>query len=484
MSSELTAFFAKLSITNAGFFVFVLAVFVIYYLVPKKAQGAILLAASLAFCLSWDWSFAVILAAFSLLNYFLALRIDASRDKARSRWLLAGVALNVGALLFYKYFDQSQGLFFKALFRVGLTSTQWDLRILQPIGVSFYVLQAISYLVDVFRRQIPVNRNLLEVSLYLAYFPKLLAGPIERAQVFFDQLRADCVVDNQQVIDSLLKIFVGLSRKILISDTLLQTIPKGVFANPSAYSVLDLLFWWFAFGLMIYNDFAGYTGIARGVSGLFGIKLSPNFEQPFFSTGFMDFWNRWHMSLSNWLRDYVYLPVSRAMLRRNPSGHYLPNLIVPPLVTMLVSGIWHGAALHFIVWGLLNGALQAWERVQRSRRKMAAPPFTHWAVIGTLFLLLLFNVPFKLDLPAALDFWGGLFRWGSIQTFVLATTIKPFFVIALSFYLDLQHLPTRDETGLLRLPKATQVFLLAAGLFLLFLATRQQIAAPFIYQEF
>lgn len=480
----MTDFFSNLSITTVGFFAFVLITFGIFYLVPRKAQNLVLLLASLVFCVTWNWTFALILVVFSIINYFLALQIDSSRDKARLRWLWTGIVLNVSALLFYKYFDQSQVIFFKALFRLGVTPTQLELSILQPIGISFYVLQAISYLVDIFRKQIAVNRNFLEVSLYLAYFPKLLAGPIERAQNFFDQLRADRVLDNQQLMDSLLKIFVGLSRKIIISDTILQTIPRGVFANPSAYSIMDLVFWWFAFGVMVYNDFAGYTSIARGVSGLFGIQLSPNFEQPFFSTSFLDFWNRWHMSLSNWLRDYIYLPVSRAMLRRNPSGRYLPNLIVPPLVTMLVSGIWHGAALHFILWGLLNGAVQAWERVQKSRRKSAAPPLTKWAIVGTIFVLLIINAPFKLDIAGALAFWSGLFRWGPFQTFTLATTLKPFFVIALSFYLDVKQLPERDERGLLRLPKATQIFLLAAGLFLLFLATRQQIAAPFIYQEF
>lgn len=480
----MTQFFSNLSITSAGFFAFVLIVFGTYYLVPKKVQNLVLLLASYLFCITWAWDFAVVLIGFSVVNYFFALRISAATDKPRSRWLWAGTLLNVGVLLFYKYFDQTQFFLFKALFRLGMTPTQMELRILQPIGISFYVLQAISYLVDVYRRQIQANRNLLEVSLYLSYFPKLMAGPIERAQNFFDQLRADRVVDNQQVTDSLLRIFVGLCRKILIADTIAQLLPSGLFANPSVFSFSDLIFWWFVSGIMIYNDFAGYTGIARGVSGLFGIQLSPNFEQPFFSTGFLDFWNRWHMSLSNWLRDYVYLPVSRAMLRRNPSGRYLPNLIIPPLVTMVVSGIWHGAALHFILWGFMNGLLQAWERVDKAFRKSAPPPATRWAVVGTILVLLLINAPFRLDVPQTFAFWIGLFRWGPFQTFTVAATLKPILAIGLSFYLDWKHLATRDELGLLRLPRRTQVFLLAAGMFLLFLATRQQIAAPFIYQEF
>lgn len=481
---NMAGFFSSLSITTTGFFAFALIALTVYYLVPRKAQNLVLLVASYIFCITWAWNFAIVLLVFSVINYLIALRVDAATDKFRNRWLWLGIALNVGILLFYKYFDQNQFFFFKVLFRLGITSTQMELKILQPIGISFYVLQATSYLVDVHRKQIPVNRNFLEVSLYLAYFPKLLAGPIERAQNFFGQLRADKVVDNQQVTESLLRVFVGLSRKILIADTIGPMIPASVFNNPSNFSFPDLIFWWFVFGVVVYNDFAGYTGIARGISGLFGIQLSPNFEQPLLSTSFLDFWNRWHMTLSNWLRDYIYLPVSRAMLRRNPSGRYLPNLIVPPIITMIISGIWHGAALHFILWGFMNGVLQAWERVDKSRRKATLPAHTFWVSLGTLLVILIFNAPFKLDIPQTFAFWAGLFRWNSFQTFTMASTLKPLFALGLSFYLDYTHLPTRDELGLMRLPKGLQIFLLAAGLFLLFLATRQQVAAPFIYQEF
>jgi hypothetical protein len=151
---------------------------------------------------------------------------------------------------------------------------------------------------------------------------------------------------------------------------------------------------------------------------------------------------------------------------------------------MIISGIWHGAALHFILWGFMNGLLQAWERVDKSRRKGAPPATTFWATLGALVVILIFNAPFKLDIPQTLAFWASLFRWGSFQTFTMASTLKPLFALGLSFYLDYTHLPTRDELGMLRLRKGAQIFLLAAGLFLLFLATRQQIAAPFIYQEF
>ena len=480
--------FSNLSITSNGFFVFVLITLGIYYLIPKKAQNYVLFIASYLFCITWDWTFAAILIISSAINYLTALKLDTSSNTMKTRWLWFGIAVNLGALLFYKYFGQTQVYFFKALLRIGLTKSLVELDLLQPIGISFYTLQAISYLIDVYRKQIPANNNFVEVSLYLAYFPKLLAGPIERAQNFFKQLQANIEIDNTQITEGFIRIFIGLSRKLVISDTIGQMIPPSVFASPQNFPMPDPIFWWLAFAFVIYNDFAGYTSIARGVSGLFGIQLSPNFEQPFFSTSYIDFWNRWHISLSNWLRDYIYLPISRAMLRRNPSGRYWPNLVVPPLVTMIVSGIWHGAAPHFILWGVLNGALQGFERVQKLWRKNIPTQSPRWKravdILITIFVLILISVPFKLDLIHALAFWGGIFRWGAAQSLSFHQIIKPVLAIGLSFFIDVLQLPNKDELGLLRLPKTAQVFLLTTGLLLLFLATRQQAVAPFIYQEF
>ncbi|MBI3162770.1 MAG: hypothetical protein HYZ23_09680, partial [Chloroflexi bacterium] len=292
----------------------------------------------------------------------------------------------------------------------------------------------------------------------------------------------------EQVVESFIRIFIGLTRKLVIAETIAQMIPLGVFAAPHKYSMPDLLFWWLTFAFVIYNDFAGYTSIARGVSGLFGVQLSPNFEQPFFSTSYIDFWNRWHMSLSNWLRDYVYLPVSRAMLRRNPSGRYWPNLVIPPLVTMIVSGIWHGAAWHFILWGALNGLLQGYERVRKLWQKPTPVQSTGWKkfinISITLLVMILISVPFKLDFVQSLAFWKGLVHFGAIQTLSIHHIIKPLFMIALSFFIDVMQLPQKDELGLLRLSKRAQVILLSIGILILFLSTRQQAVAPFIYQEF
>ncbi len=482
------SYFYNLTITSTNFYVFSILALMGYYFLFKKNQIPVLLTASYLFCASWDWSFLAVILVSSLVNYLTALKIDSSGNATRKRWFWLGLLLNILLLFSFKYINQTNYYLLKAF---PLSTIARDLNafhILQPIGISFYTLQAISYLVDVFRKQIPANKNFMEVSLFLAYFPKLLAGPIERAEGFFKQLHTIQVIRNEEINESLLRIFIGLSRKILISDSIMRIFPTAIFTDPQRYSALDLIFWWVIFTLIIYNDFAGYTSIARGVSGLFGIKLSPNFEQPYFSTSYIDFWNRWHISFSNWLRDYVYLPISRTMLRKNPSGKYWPNLVVPPLLTMMVSGLWHGAALHFILWGILNGLLQGLERLQKLRRSGSPPVHKKWRqVIGILSVfsvLLVINVPFKLSVAESLSFWQGLLNWSIPQALDLRLIMQPLMAAGLSFFIDAVQLPQKDEVGFLRLSKNFKVFLLSSGALLLFMATRQQASTPFIYQEF
>ena len=471
---------------SLGFAAFVLAVLIAYYLLAGRRQNLLLLIASYVFCAAWNpWFVAVVLVS-SVLNYLVALRLGASAGSSKRAWLWTGIGLNLAGLVAFKYIDQT-ARYSSVLFRLlGITLPQ--AAILQPIGISFYTLQALSYLMDVYASQLPPTGSFLEVSLYLAYFPKLLAGPIERAGHFFEQIRAQTPVTNREFGEATVKITVGLVRKLVIADRLMPFVPPEIFTQPRSFTAPDLLFWWLAYAFVIYNDFAGYTSIARGVSELFGVRLSPNFEQPFLATSFVDFWNRWHISLSHWLRDYVYLPVSRALLRRNPSGRYLPNLLVPPLITMFISGLWHGAVPHLLFWGLLNGALQGIERVYKSRVRVTAARPPRWrkalSIAGTLILMFLISVPFRLEVPETFTFWLQLLHWGARTSLTFAGIIRPVLAIALSLALDLAPMPARDETGWLRRRPALQSAALAVAILFIFLATRQQATAPFIYQQF
>jgi D-alanyl-lipoteichoic acid acyltransferase DltB (MBOAT superfamily) len=478
---------SALSPTSLSYLGLVLVVLAVYYLVAPRAQTVVLWAASLLLSAAWNPYFALVILASSLLNYGFALAIEGG-SPARRRWLYAGIAANLLGLFVFKYLSPTAALTGQVLNRFGVGPGSIEFDILQPIGISFYTLQAISYLLDVYRRQVTANRSYIEVSVYLAYFPKLLAGPIERAGGFFSQLQQPRVLDNERLAGAVVKIVVGLVRKLVLADAVLRVIPLSRLSEPSSSTAPDLLFWWLVYAFVVYNDFAGYTSIARGVSELFAIDLSLNFSQPFFSTGYMDFWNRWHISLSHWLRDYIYLPLSRALLRRHPSGRYLPNLVVPPLVTMLLSGLWHGGAPHFVLWGLLNGTLQALERVYRSRIRATSTRPPRWRLVlstaGTLVTLVLLSVPFLLGVPESLKFWAAMWDWSSPGGLTLAAAARPVLAILLSLGMDLAERPRGDETGWLQRGRSIQTAALAAALLLLFLATRQAAPAPFIYQEF
>jgi len=480
------SFFENLTPTSINFFIFVIIALGLYYLAPRY-QTAILFIFSLIFCLSWKWTFAFVLFIFSLINYFFSLQVSGTEDRKRLLWLWAGIILNAFGLTIYKLFDHYSSFFNRALVHFNLNNELFENFILMPVGISFYSLQAISYLIDIYRRQIPVNKNFLEVSLFFSYFPKLLAGPIERAESFFEQLKSHQIIDNKQIQENLLRILVGLCRKLIISEAILQKVPTNLFSKVNNYPTAVIYFWWLAYVFVIYNDFAGYTSIVRGISGLFGIRLSQNFEQPLFSANIIDFWNRWHMSLSNWLRDYIYLPVSRFMLRRNPNGKYLPNLIVPPIITMLVSGFWHGLAPNFILWGFINGALQAIERIKRAYSKKIKKPSKlrggSTAVLSMLFIIIL-SIPFKFDIAQSLNSWIKLFDWSNSTELFSVTIIKPLLACSLSIFIDLIEARKKDETGFLTLGENTKIFLLALAIILLFMSTRQQIPAAFIYQEF
>lgn len=467
---------------------FVALVALVYYPLPRRLQNVWLLLASYAFYLTWAWQGALLLLALTLANFVLGRRLDPAR-RARAGLLWAGIGMNLLVLACFKYSD----FFLPVLPSGGAGPAEAGAaRLLLPVGLSYLVLQTISYLVDVRRGQMRPAADLLDFALYVAYFPKLLAGPIERARSMLPRLAAERTVDNERLARSVTLIVVGLLRKVVIADQLAAILSDRWLAGSAAGPLARLAVEPVVYGFYLYNDFAGYTGIVRGVSGLFGIELGPNFQQPFFARSFTEFWSRWHISLSHWLRDYVYFPVSRALLRRNPSPRWLPNVIGPPLVTMLASGMWHRASLPLLAWGALHGLYLAAERLtglwRRPVRPDRQPRWRRAAAATTVFALTtLALLPFRAGLRPGQEV-EALVRTGAGGA-ALGSTPLPWLGstallwIALTLAIDWVQYRHADEAAFLRWPRLAQAGALAAVLLAIFLASLGTMAG-FVYQGF
>lgn len=399
--------------------------------------------------------------------------------------LWAGILLNVLILAFFKYSGFFVNSFILLFTRLGVTSQAGGIHILLPVGLSFYVLGSISYLVDVSRGQAQPVSDLADYALYMAYFPKLLSGPIERVRTFMPKLHQPRVVDSKIFTNSLILIVIGVVRKVVIADTLAAMIPSGAFQAPQAFNTLNVWAWLIAYAFSLYNDFAGYIDIIRGVSGLFGIELSVNFRTPYFSRNFTEFWNRWHITLSHWLRDYIYYPITRTLMKRSKKQYNIVTVVIPPVVTMLVSGLWHQASWSLLLWGSLHGFYQVVERIPSLWRPITSPDkLPRWRQILSglvvFFLGILAWVPFRMGLRVSLKFWERLFVLTNFRFREWGIIIVSLFAIGL----DAIQYFSRDEFVFLRWPRPVRAALLALVVIIVFLVTRADTGLRFIYQGF
>jgi D-alanyl-lipoteichoic acid acyltransferase DltB (MBOAT superfamily) len=446
----------QINIISIEFLGFVLATLAIYYLLPGKLQNLFLLIASYFFYSTWSGFFVWALAGVTLINFGFGLWLQKSETHKKAI-LRTGIVINIAILAWYlvggPYVRSLPSLSVEMIFKLFPI-------IILPVGISYYTLNGISYLIDISLRLSKPTTNLIDFALYLAYFPKLISGPLERARKFLPLLAEKRVVDNAQIASSLTLILVGLFRAAILSGVFALLLPGSPLQDPAHASAPALIWAMLTFMFFIYNQFAGYTDIVRGVSGLYGIPLTRNFMQPFFSKDFSDFWQRWHISLSQWLRDYIYMPTSRAFLRRNPSRTNIPNLIVPPLATMLVSGLWHGATPNLVLWGFLMGLFIVIENIRMLYR--AAVPQKNipaWrralGLLSLVILMLIATAPFDMDLKHTLAYYRQLvFGWD-------ATSINflPGIVIVFSLLLDWIQSVSNDETVFLKWPVWSQAFL-------------------------
>lgn len=329
---------------------FFLVVYVLYRLLPHRGQNWLLLVASYYFYAAWDYRFVALLAASTLVDYTCGIVLGRMTDERRRRLvMILSIGFNLAMLGFFKYFnffaDNLQALFAA----VGWQLDYVTLRVLLPIGISFYTFVTMSYVIDVYRREIEPARNLVDFAVFVAYFPHLVAGPILRATALLPQIAGARRVSGDQARDGLWLIAWGFFQKIFVADNL-APIATRAFAPEAEMTGVNVLLGTYAFAFQIYGDFAGYSNIARGTSKLMGIELIENFRFPYLVLTPQAFWRHWHISLSTWLRDYLYKPLGG---NRGTAWQTRRNL----LITMLLGGLWHGAAWTFLLWGLYQGLL-------------------------------------------------------------------------------------------------------------------------------
>ena len=334
------------------FALFFLIVYILYLVLKHKWQNRMLLVASYLFYAFWDWRFLSLIVASTLFNYYLGLKIDEAptRDK-RKRFLVLSVCLNLAMLGFFKYFN-----FFAENLQVflGLFGWRFDrvtLDILLPLGISFYTFQAMSYPIDIYRRVMKPTRRFFDFALFVAFFPQLVAGPIERARNLLPQILNKRNITQEQFYHGCWLIFWGLYKKIFIADNLAK-IANSVFGATGSFYGGAVLIATYAFALQVYADFSGYSDMARGLAKLMGFNLMVNFRVPFFSVNLLDFWQRWHISLTTWVKEYLFYPLA---LARFFGRHLKAPLVI--MITWAIIGFWHGAAWRFILWGVYHGAI-------------------------------------------------------------------------------------------------------------------------------
>lgn len=372
------------------FFVFFAVIATLSFLYRGSARKWLLLAASYNFYMAWNPRFAALILATTLIDYFCALRMEAiAATRQRRLWLAISLVTNLGLLATFKYlgFFTEMVNDFLHLFRIESHLAVWHLTL--PVGISFFTFQSLSYTIDVYRRDLPAQRSLRDFALYVAFFPQLVAGPIVRATCFLPQLRADPVFDASGLVDGIERVLIGLVKKVVVADNL-AALADAVFSAPGAVDTPMAWLGTVCFGVQIYLDFSGYSDMAIGLARILGFRVPENFNLPYLATDPADFWHRWHISLSTWLRDYLYPALGgfrRSRTRR----------LVSLALTMLLGGLWHGAHMHFVLWGLGHGLLLVAQRllapVTPLWRRLPGHKTLGWFVLAILVFALW--VPFR-----------------------------------------------------------------------------------------
>jgi D-alanyl-lipoteichoic acid acyltransferase DltB (MBOAT superfamily) len=471
------------------YFFFFSTVLLVYFVLPFRAQNVWLLAASYVFYASWDWRFLSLLLLSTVIDYTAGLVIHSAHQRHAARTARLALLVSVGGQLailgFFKYFNFFAESAAAVLSRIGFRASMPALNVILPVGISFYTFQTMSYTIDIYRKAFAPTRSFVDFGLSVAFFPHLVAGPIQRARSLIVQIERPRVITQDHWQRGLTLLAIGLIRKVAIADPA-GSIADAYFAHPASYTSIPLACGLVLYGLQIYNDFAGYSEMARGSANLMGFELMRNFRHPYFSRNVSEFWTRWHISLSTWLRDYLYIPLGGS--RRGERRTYV-NL----MTTMLLGGLWHGASWNFVIWGGLHGVYLSVYHFWSRAKAAAAPPATEpeggiaaiarGAVSAVLvYALVTFTWLFfrARDTATTWSYLAGLLSMrGGYEGAILPALALALMTLAI----DVPQAIADDECTLVTwTPVRRAAFVTAGLLFVLFSGTQGH--EPFIYFQF
>jgi alginate O-acetyltransferase complex protein AlgI len=478
---------------SLDFAVFLPIVFLLYWSLHSRlsAQNLLILISSYIFYGWWDWRFLLLILFSSIVDYSVGFWMSKTEIDINRKFLLwISITINLGLLGFFKYFNFFIDNFVQAFSFFGVPLHPNTLNIILPVGISFYTFQTLSYTIDVYKGKLEPANNFVSFAAFVSFFPQLVAGPIERAKNLLPQFYTKCVFNYNQAVDGLRQILWGLFKKMVIADNC-AVYANIIFNNSEDYSGSTLALGAVFFAFQIYGDFSGYSDIAIGVSRLFGFNLMKNFAFPYFSRDIAEFWRRWHISLSTWFRDYLYIPLGGSLGTKS-------KVIRNVFIIFIVSGFWHGANWTFIVWGLLNALyfipLLLLKKNRKNTNNIAEnsflPSFKElMQLVLTFSLTLIAWVFFRAEsVSHALQYLRDMFSLDlfSLPTYTIRKLIYPILVL-LCFFITVEWIGRKDNFAIERIlnkfPQQLRWFFYAFLIFLIgmYMQTNE---TPFIYFQF
>lgn len=436
---------------SLNFALFLPLVFVLYWFFVNKnikLQNILLLIASYFFYSCWDWRFIFLLIFSTLLDYLSGIQIEKStKSQQKKIWFWLSIVINLGFLGVFKYFNFFAESLRDLISIFGFQVNLWSLKIILPIGISFYTFHGLSYVIDIYKNRIKAEKNFVDYAIFVSFFPLLVAGPIERATHLLPQIKSKRNFNYQRAVDGLRQILWGLFKKIVIADNCaIQA--NLIFDNSAEYSGSTLVMGAIFFAFQIYGDFSGYSDIALGTARLFGIELLQNFSFPYFSRDIAEFWRRWHISLSSWFKDYLYIPLGGS---KGSKWIQVRNTFI----VFSVSGLWHGANWTFIIWGLLNAVyFLPLLLLNRNRNNMEIVAVNSRLPSTKEFIMMIITFGFTVfawiffranNLKHALQFISGIF---SKSIFSIPTERPTYLIILLFFFIGMEWIGRRDKYAL------------------------------------